>query len=120
MGKYKYSIGAVKKFFKGIQNEIDRLSNKNKDKYEGLSIDEIKLIYYIQYAETIFNSYKENKQDIIEMYNSDYDILENCLKTNPDKFKEYIEKYPIIIHFLAAYLGCNEDKNADQFITVFK
>lgn len=114
-GKYG-SIGSTTKFFKGLQDIIDKVSKREyKRKYQDLiklcenkSEQEVKLICYLEFAKAIIKSYCSNEQDLIEIYEDMYDTLQNCLKTKPDKYNEYLQKYPIIFHFNLAVETCKE------------
>lgn len=114
---YNFSAYSTYKFFKGIQTTLNRFAEKKKTKYKDVDIAAIKLDYYIQYAYTIFQVYNENNKDFIELFDSMYGSFENCLKTQPDKFKTYTEKCPVILHFLAAYISCNDDKDIKPFLS---
>lgn len=111
------TIGNVIKFFKRIQNIIDKISRheykyKFKDlmeKYDGLSEQEIRFICYLNFAKVIIMSYCAKEKQIIEVYDSMYVTLQNCLKTEPDKYHEYIQKYPVIYHFMEAVETCKEN-----------
>lgn len=111
------TIGSTIKFYKGLQETIDKISRKDykkkfKDLMErcnGFSEQEIKLICYLEFAKVIIWTYCANEQDLIEEYESMYDVLQNCLKTKPNKYYEYIQKYPVIYHFMKAVETCKEN-----------
>ena len=95
-------------FFDGLYKVIDEDLDKESLIKKGAPVNEIlKLLPETlreecekQFLQTVFEAYFNKDKKSIEFYNDMYDTLLNCLKTNPEQYEGYVEKYPVITSFM--------------------